>query len=598
MAKFSSEFIEQVRQANDIVDVVSEYVRLKRQGRNFWACCPFHNEKTASFSVAADKGFFYCFGCHASGDVFKFIMMEENVSFAEAVARLAERAHIAMPEAEKTAEEKARDQLTRRLYEINDMAGNFFHNCLTQTRLGAAGLAYFRKRHVSDDTIRDFKLGFAPDRWNKLTDAFMQKGISGKELVLLGLAKEKNGRFYDAFRNRVIFPIRDGRSRVVGFGGRVLDDSRPKYLNSPETPIFNKRCLLFAIDRAHKSIFDEGKAILVEGYMDVIAAHNRGIRNVVASLGTAFTPEQARLLQRQAKEVILSYDMDDAGRQATMRVMEVVRGLGLHIRVVSLPQGKDPDEYINSLGPDKFRQAVDDAPNALDYVLQTAMRQFDVTTLEGKSAVTAMIWPVLAAVDNQVVTDAFLTKMARQIQIDDRAVRSEFNRYVAKHPELGQQPVAISQAVLHGSTAARGKDALSIAEENILRFLLERPSACEGIRQKIDIAFFTNERRRHIYKIIMDTYTAQGMYAIADIQQKLTPEEAEEVARIMILQDVPVDESVLMDYVKRFRLVELQKQYAEHCRRATAYSRNNDDQRVIEELAICKKINEEIKKWS
>ena len=595
--RFSSEFIEQVRQANDIVGVISGYVALKRQGRNFWACCPFHSEKTASFSVAADKGFFYCFGCHASGDVFKFLMMQEHISFAEAVTRLAERAHIPLPVVEKTPAEAEKEKLTARLYEINEMAGNFFHNCLTQTRIGTTGLQYFHKRHVSDETIRKFKLGYAPDSWNKLTDAFMKKGIAGKDLVLLGLAKEKNGRYYDAFRNRVMFPIRDGRSRIVGFGGRVLDDSRPKYLNSPETPIFNKRRLLFAMDLAHKAIYDEGRAVLVEGYMDVVAAHNSGVGNVVASLGTAFTVDQARLLQRQAKELVLSYDMDGAGRQATLRAMEVVRGMGMRVRVVSLPQGKDPDEYINSAGPDKFRQAVDEAPNALDYMLQTAMRQYDAATLEGKSSITAMVLPIVAAVDNRVVLEAFLAKMARQLQIDETAIRSEFNKYVASRPELGQEQVVISPSVFQGISTARGNNSLTVAEENILRFLLEKPSACERIRHKIDIAFFANERRRHIYQIILDTYTAQGMYAIADIQNKLTPEEAEEVARIMILQDVPMDENVLMDYVKRFRLADLRKRYLEHSQKATAYSRNND-QRVIEELAECKKINEEMKKWS
>ena len=597
MKRFSNEFIEEVRQANDIVSVISEYVVLKRRGRNFWACCPFHNEKTASFSVAADKGFFYCFGCHASGDVFKFIMLKENISFADAVARLAERAHIVLPVMEKSAREIEQERLTQRLYEINEMAGNFFHNCLVQTRYGASGLDYFHRRYVTDETIREFKLGFAPNEWNKLTDAFIKKGISGRDLVTLGLAKEKYGRCYDAFRGRVMFPIRDGRSRIIGFGGRVLDDSKPKYLNSPDTPIFNKRRILFAMDLAHKAMYEEGRAILVEGYMDVVSAHNKGVRNVVASLGTAFTPEQARLVQRQAKELVLAYDMDGAGRQATLRAMEIVRGMGLKVRVVSLPQGKDPDEYINSAGPEKFREAVSAAPHVLDYMLQTAMSQYDSTTLEGKSSVTATVLPVLAAVDNRVVLEAFLKKMAQNLQIDENAVRSEFNKYVDKHPESGQQQVVISTAVSHENAAARGSGSMAVAEENILRFILEKPASCGRIQQKIDVAFFMDERRRRIYQVILDMYTHHGMYTKADIQENLTPGEAEEIARIMVLQDVPMDETVLMDYVKRFRLAELQKQYLEHSKRAAEYSRKNDPQ-VIEELAACKKINEEMKQWS
>lgn len=597
MKRFSSEFIEQIRQANDIVSVISDYVTLNRRGRNFWACCPFHNEKTASFSVTADKGFFYCFGCHAHGDVFQFIMKKENLSFADAVERLAERAHIALPVVERSAEEIARDKLRDRLYEINEMAGNFFHNCLTKTHYGEPGLAYFHRRHVSDDTIDAFKLGFAPDSWDKLTGAFMKKGVTGPELVTLGLAKEKNGHFYDAFRGRVMFPIRDGRSRIVGFGGRVLDDSKPKYLNSPETPIFNKRRLLFAMDMAHKAIYEEGRAVLVEGYMDVISAHNRGIHNVVASLGTSFTDEQARLLQRQAKELVLAYDMDGAGRQATQRAMTIVRGLGMRIRILSLPQGKDPDEYINAAGPEKFRQAVVDAPNVLDYMLTRALSLYDGTSLEGKSSITAMVLPVVAAVDNRVLLEAFLKKLAGQLQIGEDAVRSEFNKYVAAHPETGQQQVVISPAVSRNNAAARGTGTMAVAEENILRFLLEKPASCERIGAKVPVSVFADERRRRIYQTILDIYAHQGMYTLHDIQQKLTPEEAEEVARIMVLQDVPLDETVLMDYVKRFRLADLQKQYLEHSRLAAGYSRSGDA-RLAAELAICKKINDEMKQWS
>lgn len=592
--RFSSEFIEQVRQANDIVSVISDYVTLKRQGRNFWACCPFHNEKTASFSVSEDKGFFYCFGCHAHGDVFRFIMQRENLTFIQAVERLAERAHIPLPAIERTPAEEAQEKERQRLYQINEMAGNFFHNCLTKTHYGQPGLAYYHRRHVSDDTIEAFKLGFAPETWSKLTDAFMKKGVQPRDLLTLGLSKEKNGHYYDAFRGRVMFPIRDGRGRIVGFGGRVLDDSKPKYLNSPETPIFNKRRLLFAMDLAHKAIYQEGRAVLVEGYMDVIAAHNRGIHNVVASLGTSFTPQQARLLQRQAKELVLGYDMDSAGRTATRRAMEIVRGLGMRIRVLSLPQGKDPDEFINAQGPEAFQKAVEAAPNVLDYMLMRAMKQYDAATLEGKSAITAMVLPVAAMVDNRVLLEAFLKKMANALQIDENAVRSEFNRYVAAHPEAGQAQVVISPSVARENVTARGSGSMAVAEENILRFLLEKPASCQRIQQAVAPELFADPRRRHIYEIILAMYTHQGMYTVHDIQQQLAPEEAEELARIMVLQDVPLDEKVLDDYVRRFCLADLQKKYQQHSKLAAEYSRTGDP-KLKEELEKCKEINEKMK---
>lgn len=594
--RFSSEFLEQVRQASDIVSVISDYVTLTRRGRNFWACCPFHNEKTASFSVAPEKGFFYCFGCHASGDVFKFVMMKENISFTEAVEHLAERAHIPLPAVERTAAERQQDALVKRLYEINDMAGNFFHNCLTKTRYGVPGLAYFHGRHLSDATIKAFKLGFAPDSWDKLTTAFMKKGVSPKDLVLLGLSKEKNGHFYDAFRNRVIFPIRNGRGRIVGFGGRVLDDSKPKYLNSPDTPVFNKRRLLFAMDRAHQAIYDAKKAVLVEGYMDVISCHNRGVCNVVASLGTAFTPEQARLLQRQAKELVLSYDMDGAGRKATQRAMEIVRGLGMQIRVASLPQGKDPDEYINSAGPEDFCKAIDDAPNVLDYTLSRALSQHDAATLEGKSAITAAIWPVLVTVDNQIIVDAFLSKVATRLSIDENAVRNEYNRYVVKHPEANQQQVAISPTVQAENAARRGTNSLAVAEENILRFLVEHPAACARMGERIHADFFTDPRRRHLFELMMALFRRDGTLTNASIQRELAPDDAQELARIMVLQDVPVDEKVLLDYVKRFRLQQLQRQYEQHSTQAAMYG-HTQDPRLQDELVVLKQIRDEMKQW-
>lgn len=595
--RFTQEFIEQVRQANDIVSVISSYVPLKRRGRSFWACCPFHNEKTASFTVTPEKGFFYCFGCHAHGDIFSFIMKKENLTFAEAVQRLAERANIPLPAVERSKEDLAREKRRARLYEINELAGNFFHNCLTKTRYGVSGLSYFHRRHLTDDTIRSFKLGFAPDSWTKLVDAFARRGISGAELVTVGLARKKGDHYYDAFRNRVIFPIHDGRGRIVGFGGRVLDDSKPKYLNSPETEIFNKRHLLFAMDKAHSAIFQKKKAILVEGYMDVISAHNRGISNVVASLGTAFTPDQARLLQRQAKELILSYDMDSAGREATLRAMEIVRGLGMNIRVVSLPQGKDPDEYINTQGPEKFQEAIDNAPNVLDYMLMTALQHHDETTLEGKAAITAAVMPVVAQIDNRVVLEGFLRKMAERLHISDGAVQEEFNRYVSAHPEANQREVTISASVRTNNAAARGNGANAVSEENILRYLVEHPEFSSRSKELIEPTYFTHPIRRSLYEKLLALYDDVGPYALSGLEGRLTSDEAGELSRIMVLQDVPIDESVLLDYVKHFQLSRLQEEYKKCIAQAGKYSKANDP-RLADALNKGKSILEEMKKWS
>lgn len=262
---FDNELIAQIKDANDIVSVVSEHVALKKKGQNYWGCCPFHNEKTASFSVSPEKGFYYCFGCRASGNSIKFLMEIEHLTFPEALEKLANRANIALPEQELSPQQRARELHRKKLYEANELAASFFHNCLTQTSLGKVGLEYLKKRGLTKETIDNFRLGFAPEGWDRLYKAFRERGIEDSVLLELNLArKNSEGRAYDFFRNRVMFPIMDGKGRVVGFGGRVMDDSSPKYLNSPESPIFDKGKLLFAFDKAYKSIRETKQAILVE----------------------------------------------------------------------------------------------------------------------------------------------------------------------------------------------------------------------------------------------------------------------------------------------------------------------------------------------
>ena len=371
---FENELIEQIKDANDIVSVVSEHVALKKRGKNYWGCCPFHNEKTPSFSVAPEKGFYYCFGCHASGNAIKFLMELEHLTFVEALERLANRANIPLPEAKLSPEQRARDERRKKLYEASDLAATFFHNCLTQTSIGKVGLDYLKKRGLTQETIETFKLGFAPDGWDKLYRAFHERGIDDSILLELNLVrKNQKGQFYDFFRNRIMFPIMDGKGRVVAFGGRVMDDSTPKYLNSPESSIFEKGKLLFAFDKAYKSIREEKQAILVEGYMDVISAHNHGVTNVVASLGTAYTRDHGHILMRQAEEIVLAYDMDGAGRQAAARAIELLQNTDFKVRVLAMPDGKDPDDYVRNHGGQAFKELVAKAVKPLDYLLSESL---------------------------------------------------------------------------------------------------------------------------------------------------------------------------------------------------------------------------------
>lgn len=299
MVRLSNDFLQRLKDSVNINDIIGSYVDLKKKGRYYFASCPFHGpEKTPSFSVSPEKGFYYCFGCHESGDIFHFLQKMEGITFMEAVERVADYAHIDMPTEEISPEERQKAAMMKKMVEVTELAGSYFHNCLTRTQMGQAGMAYFEKRHLSMETIERFKLGFAPADWHRLYHDFTtKKQIDPKILTACGLCGYKNGNYFDMFRNRCMFPILDLKGRVVAFGGRVMDDSKPKYLNSPESPIFNKRRLLFAIYQALPEIRKKRQAIMVEGYMDAISLHAHGVTNVVASLGTAFTVEQARLLK-------------------------------------------------------------------------------------------------------------------------------------------------------------------------------------------------------------------------------------------------------------------------------------------------------------
>ena len=379
-------FVERVSENTDIVRIVQSYVPLKRRGNRYWGCCPFHHEKTASFSVVPDKGFFYCFGCHAGGNAFKFISLIENISYFDAIKLQAEKLGIPLPERKRSPQEIAREREIQDLRKVNELARDFFHNCLTMTRMGERGKAYFAGRGIRQETIEEFQLGYAPPAWDKLSTAFLKRGIKQEFLLASGLSAERKqgSGLYDRFRGRVIIPIADERGRVVGFGGRVLDDSTPKYLNTPETVLFNKRKLLFGLDHSHRAIQQEGRAIVVEGYMDAISVFDAGVHNVVASLGTSFTPEHAKKLLHYAPEICFCYDSDEAGQKATIRALTIVRDTGARVRVIVVPDGKDPDEFIRKHGADAFRELVRQALPLVEYRLRYVLSHTNYDTLEAK----------------------------------------------------------------------------------------------------------------------------------------------------------------------------------------------------------------------
>ena len=380
---YSDELVEEVRGRNDIVDVISGYVKLQRKGSSYFGLCPFHNEKSPSFSVSPGKQMYYCFGCGAGGNVFTFLMEYENYTFPEAMKALAERAGVALPEHEYSQEEKKQQDLRLRLLELNKMAAKYFYYQL-RTESGKQAMAYLKNRQLSDETIKSFGLGFANKYSNDLYQYMKKQGVSDELLRESGLMNvdEKRG-MYDKFWNRVIFPIMDVNSRVIGFGGRVMGDGKPKYLNSPETKIFDKSRNLYGLNVARTA--RKKNMLVCEGYMDVISLHQAGFKNAVASLGTALTTQHAALLKRYTDEVILTYDSDEAGTRAALRAIPIVKAAGLSAKVLHMQPYKDPDEFIKALGAEVFQKRIDEAENSFLFEVSMLEREYDMRDPEGKT---------------------------------------------------------------------------------------------------------------------------------------------------------------------------------------------------------------------
>lgn len=460
--RITEEFKNDVIAANDIVDVVSHYVQLKRSASNMLGLCPFHREKTPSFSVSPSLQIFKCFGCGVGGNVIDFIMRIENLDFVDAVAHLADRAGLRMPEPTAAGAVVSEDKDV--YYRMNVDAAKFFHRTLLSDE-GKTGLEYFKKRQLSMETIVKYGLGFAPDGWNGLRDDLVKKGYTEEQMIKNGLAsKSERGSVYDKFRNRVMFPIFDVRGRVIAFGGRVLDDSKPKYLNSPDTPVFNKSKHLFSLNFA-KTIQSK-RLVLVEGYMDVIGLANHGIPFAIASLGTALTSDQARLLSKYCQEVVVCYDTDSAGRMATLRALEVLRPFCEKVRVVSVDKGKDPDEYVKERGADAFLNLLDEAVDQTAYQINLAREKVDLENLDEKVSFLNEIADILVRIDNAVKREAYLQKAANETGINIEALRAELtkrDRRVKQTAERSQEQKRDNSSVSpSGGTLRRKAERLLI----------------------------------------------------------------------------------------------------------------------------------------
>ena len=505
---FPDSFLQELKLRSDITEIASSYVNLKRHGRNMVGLCPFHGEKTPSFNIYTESGSFYCFGCGAGGDVITFIMKIENLDYVEAVKFLAQRAGMEMPE---NTYDDSLSKLRMRIYEANREAARFFHATLLSQR-GQSGLNYLRGRALSDRTIRHFGLGFADDDWNSLCNHLKNKGFSEYEIYSANLAfKRKNGNgIYDRFVNRVMFPIIDLRGNVIAFGGRIMTDEKPKYLNTSDTPVFKKSENLFSLNNAKSS--GTRTLILCEGYMDVIALNQAGFTNAVATLGTALTNEQAVLMKRYADEVIICYDADGAGQKATARAIDILRNAGLPIKILTVPSGKDPDEFIRSKGengPAAFKLLIEKCGNDIEYRLMKLNENYNLNTTDGKVAFLNEAVKIVATIESPIERDVFASKLCAELEIDKNAFLEQISKVKRRdRRENIKKETRQIQAELNGQSDKINREHYkkprsSSAEEALLVYLINNPDYANSISERVTPDKFSNSLIKRYYEYVL-----------------------------------------------------------------------------------------------
>ncbi|MBQ9974777.1 MAG: DNA primase [Oscillospiraceae bacterium] len=557
------QFIEELVSRTDMVDLVSGYVRLNKKGNNYWGLCPFHSEKTASFSVSPDKQICYCFGCHKGGGAINFLMELENLSFVDAVRQLAQRAGMEVPETGADARIKEKRE---QLLEINKEAARWFHAQLYQPQ-GAQALDYLRRRGLSQSTLTNFGLGFAPDSWDDLLNALAAKGYDKRQILEAGLAVSNDkGRIYNRFRNRVMFPIIDVRGSVIGFGGRVMDDSKPKYLNSPEGLVYNKSRNLFALNIAKKSKL--GRIILTEGYMDTIALHQAGFDNAVASLGTALTPDHALLLSRYTKEAVIAYDGDGAGVAAAHRAIPILEKAGLKVRVLRMRGAKDPDEFIKAYGKDAFAKLLDESENHIEYRLEQLKAKFDLTDDAQRVEFLHEVTGLIASLPNAVEREVYGGRAAQAAGISAQAlsqeVQKELRRRYSKEKKRQERhdlaPAANAQPEKRELRYANVRSAL--AEEGVLRLVLLEPQLLDEA-QGLNGADFSAPLLGKVYDLLRQRHLDGRSVQIGALAAVLTPEEMSHLARITDKpENIRHGRQALADYIAVIRMEHMKGQTA------------------------------------
>lgn len=523
---YAEDVIEEVRSRNDIVSVISEYVKLQRKGSSYFGLCPFHNEKSPSFSVSPDKQMYYCFGCGAGGNVFTFIQEYENYSFPEAMKFLAERAGITLPEKEYSQEERRAQDLRTRILNVNKMAAKYYYYQL-RTENGRQAMEYLKNRCLSDETIRSFGLGYSNKYSNDLYLYLKKQGVSDELLRESGLMNvdERKG-MYDKFWNRVIFPIMDVNNRVIGFGGRVMGDGKPKYLNSPETAVFDKSRNLYGLNVARTA---RKKSMLVcEGYMDVISMHQAGFKNSVASLGTALTTQHASLLKRYTDEVILTYDSDGAGIKAALRAIPMLKAAGISTRVLHMNPYKDPDEFIKTLGPEAFQERMDQAENSFLFEISILERDFDMHDPEGKTGFYQAAARKLMEFDQELERENYIQAVAERYQISFDSLRKMVNREAMR----GAVPRREREEVVRPQKKREKEDGKKTSQRLLLTWLIEQKGLYEKISAYISPEDFTDPLYREVAEKLFEQLKTEEVNPARILSAYEDAEQQREVAAL------------------------------------------------------------------
>ena len=523
---YSEDLIEEVRMKNDIVDVISGYVKLQKKGSSYFGLCPFHNEKSPSFSVSRQKQMYYCFGCGAGGNVFTFLMEYENYTFIEAVQFLAERSGVELPKSEYSKEARERAGLKAVLLEINKAAAQYFYVQL-KSEQGKAGYTYLRERRLSDETIRAFGLGYSNKYSDDLYRYLRSKGYQEDMIRQAGLISvdEKHG-VYDKFWNRVMFPIMDVNSRVIGFGGRVMGDAKPKYLNSPETPIFDKSRNLYGLNRARSS--RKPYFLLCEGYMDVIAMHQAGFTNAVASLGTALTAGHASLIRRYVQEVYLTYDSDEAGTKAALRGIPILREAGISAKVIRMDPYKDPDEFIKNLGAEEFEQRIEGAKNGFMFSLEILEREHHMDSPEGKTAFFQEAARRLISFQDELERNNYIEAVAKAYRISEESLK----KLVSKTAVREGMAKSVERPKAAAGKPLKKEDGSLTAQKVLLTWMIDDPRLFGIISSHISPGDFTQPQYRTVAELLYEQYRAGSLNPAKIINHFTEEEEHREAAAL------------------------------------------------------------------